>query len=169
MLYSKEEIARKVWEVANQISKDYYSKELVLLGILKGSFIFLADLVRNLHIPLEIDFVGLASYGSQSQSSKEIKITKDIELPIEGKDVVVVEDVIDSGLTVSFLMEMVRAKKPNSLRLCVLVDKGERREVEIRADYTGFRLERGFIVGYGLDLDEKYRHLPDIYTVIDNC
>lgn len=167
LLYSKEEIARKVTDLANQISKDYDGKKVILICILKGAFIFLADLIRNLRIPLKIDFVRLASYGSQTRSLGDINITKDIELSIEGKDVVVVEDIVDTGLTTSYLIERLKAKKPNSLRLCVLIEKRERREVNIEADYVGFRLEEGFIVGYGLDFDERYRHLPEIYKIVE--
>ncbi|MFH1624760.1 MAG: hypoxanthine phosphoribosyltransferase [Pseudomonadota bacterium] len=167
LLYSREAIAQKITELAHQISEDYRGKDLVLLCILKGAFIFLADFARNLHIPLKIDFVRLLSYGSQSQSSREVIITKDIEIPIDGKDVIVVEDIIDSGLTTSYLMERLRKKNPKSLRLCVLIDKRERREVEIEADYVGFRLEEGFLVGYGLDFDERHRHLPEIYRIVE--
>jgi len=167
LLYSKEEIARKVTDLANQISKDYDGKEVILICILKGAFIFLADLIRNLRIPLKIDFVRLASYGSQTRSSGDINITKDIELSIEGKDVVVVEDIVDTGLTTSYIIERLKRKKPNSLRLCALIDKRERREINIEADYVGFIVEEGFIVGYGIDFDERYRHLPEIYRIVE--
>jgi len=165
LLYSQDEIAGKVTALAEQISEDYHDKEAILICILKGAFIFLADLARNIRIPLKIDFVRLLSYGSQTRSSGDITITKDIELSIEDKDVIIVEDIIDSGLSLSFLVDILRAKNPRSLRLCVLIDKRERREVEIKADYVGFRLEEGFIVGYGLDFNEKHRHLPDIYII----
>ncbi|MBI4619329.1 MAG: hypoxanthine phosphoribosyltransferase [Desulfobacterales bacterium] len=166
LLYSREEIARKVTDLANQISKDYDDKEVILICILKGAFIFLSDLIRSLRMPLKIDFVRLASYGSQTRSSGDIRITKDIELSIEGKDVVVVEDIVDTGLTTSYFIERLKAKNPNSLRLCALIEKKERREVNIEADYVGFILEEGFIVGYGLDFDERYRHLPEIYRIV---
>ncbi|MFH2011860.1 MAG: hypoxanthine phosphoribosyltransferase [Pseudomonadota bacterium] len=168
LLYPKEEIALKVKDLADQISKDYDGEEVILVCILKGAFIFLADLIRYLRIPLKIDFVRLASYGSQTSSSGEINITKDIELSIEGKNVIIVEDIIDTGLTVSYLIERLKAKKPNSLKLCVLIDKNERREVKIETDYVGFILKEGFIVGYGLDFDESYRHLPEIYMIVEN-
>ncbi|MEW6616359.1 MAG: hypoxanthine phosphoribosyltransferase [Thermodesulfobacteriota bacterium] len=167
LLYSREEIVRKVKDIANQISKDYDGKEVILICILKGAFVFLADLIRNLRIPLKIDFVRLASYGSQTRSLGDINITKDIELSIEGKNVLVVEDIVDTGLTTSYLIERLKAKNPNSLRLCVLIEKKERREVNIEADYVGFILEEGFIVGYGLDFDERYRYLPEIYRIVD--
>ena len=167
LLYSREEIARKVTDIADQISRDYDDKEVILICILKGAFIFLSDLIRNLRMPLKIDFVRLASYGSQTRSSGGISITKDIEMSIEGKDVVVVEDIVDTGLTTSYFIERLKAKKPNSLRLCALIEKKERREVNIEADYVGFILEEGFIVGYGLDFDERYRHLPEIYRIVE--
>ena len=167
LLYSKEEIAQKVTDLANQISKDYDDKEVILICVLKGAFIFFADLIRNLRMPLKIDFVRLASYGSQTLSSGDINITKDIELSIEGKDVVVVEDIIDTGLTTSYLIERLKGKNPNSLRLCALIDKKERREINIEADYVGFIVEAGFIVGYGIDFDERYRHLAEIYKIIE--
>ena len=166
LLYSKEEIARKITDIAGQITKDYQNKEVILIGILKGAIVFLADLMRNLRIPIKIDFVRLSSYGSKSKSSGEIMITKDIDLSIEGKDVVIVEDILDSGLTLSFLIEKLKAKNPKSLRSCVLINKTERQEIKIEADYVAFRLEEGFVVGYGLDFDERYRHLPDIYKII---
>ena len=165
LLYSKEEIARKVRDLAARISHDYHEKEVVLVCLLKGAFIFLADLVRILRVPLEIDFVRPTSYGPHSRSAGEIKITKDAEISIEGKHVLVVEDITDTGLTLSCLMERLKGENPKSLRSCVLIDKRERRETEIEADYVAFRLQKGFVVGYGLDLGEKYRQLPDIYRI----
>lgn len=166
LLYSKDEIDQKLTDIASQITKDHQNKEVILIGILKGAFVFLADLMRNLRIPLKIDFVRLSSYGSKSKSSGEIMITKDIDLSIEGKDVVIVEDILDSGSTLSFLIEKLKAKNPKSLRSCVLINKTERQEIKIKADYVAFRLEEGFVVGYGLDFDERYRHLPDIYKIV---
>jgi len=140
---------------------------VTLICILKGAFIFLADLVRNILIPLKVEFVGLSSYGSNSQSLGEIRVTKDIQFVIKGKDVILVEDIIDTGLTIAYLRDRIAAENPNSLRICVLIDKEERREVDIKADYAGFRLEEGFVVGYGLDFDERYRQLPDIWRIVD--
>ena len=167
LLYSKDEIAQKTAKLADQISEDYGEREVVLICILKGAFIFMSDLVRNLTIPIRIDFLRVASYGSQSQSSGKLAVTKDIELSIEGKDIIIVEDILDSGLTLSYLIDKLSAKKPRSIKLCVLIDKTERREAKVSPDYVGFRLEKGFIVGYGLDFNEQYRHLPDIYRIED--
>jgi len=165
LLYSKDEIDIRIKSLAGRISKDYRDREVALICILKGAFIFMADLVRNLTIPIKIDFLRVASYGNQSQSSGKLTIYKDIELSIEDKDVIIVEDILDSGLTLSYLIDKLSAKKPRSLKLCVLIDKTERREEKVSADYVGFSLEKGFIVGYGLDFNEQYRHLPDIYRI----
>ena len=168
LLYPKEEISQKIIEIANHISEDYQNREILIVCVLKGAFIFLADLVRNLQIPLTIEFVRLSSYGAQSQSSGNVTVTNNIELFIEGKDIIVVEDIVDSGTTLSYIVEKLSEKNPNSLKTCVLLDKRERRKFAIEADYVGFRLEKGFVVGYGLDFNEKYRHLPEIYRLIDD-
>ena len=166
LLYTKEEIGQKITDIASQITRDYQENGVILIGILKGAFVFLADLMRKIRIPLKVDFVRLSSYGSKLMSSGEIIISKDIDLCIEGKDVVIVEDILDSGLTLSFLIEKLKAKKPKSLRSCVLINKAERKEKKIETDYVAFRLEEGFVVGYGLDFDERYRNLPDIYKIV---
>jgi len=164
---SEEEIKRKVKELAEAIQRDHENEPLVLVGTLKGAFIFLADLVRNFkRKELEIDFVRVKSYGYSNTSSGEIKITKDVEIPLEGKNVILVEDIVDTGLTLDFLKKHLALHRPKSLKICALIDKKERRKVELRLDYVGFVLERGFLVGYGLDYAEKYRHLPGIYEVI---
>ena len=165
LLYTKDEITQKTAKLADQISKDYRGKEVVLICILKGAFIFMADLVRNLTIPVKIDFLRISSYGRHFHSTGKFTVTKDIELSIEGKDIIIVEDILDSGLTLSYLIDKLNAKKPRSIKLCVLIDKTERRAANILPDYVGFRLEKGFIVGYGLDFDEQYRHFPDIYKI----
>ncbi|HPQ43222.1 MAG TPA: hypoxanthine phosphoribosyltransferase [Syntrophales bacterium] len=165
ILYSREMIDRRVKDLADEISNDLDGKDVVLVGVLKGAFIVLADLTRYLRIPHTIDFVRLASYGSESVSSGKITISKDIETGIEGKDVVVVEDIIDTGITLAFLKERLEKKRPHSVRICTLIDKKQRRQVSIDADYVGFDLDEGFVVGYGLDFDEKFRCLPDIYVV----
>ena len=165
LLYTKDEITQKTAKLADQISKDYRGKEVVLICILKGAFIFMADLVRNLTIPVKIDFLRVSSYGSQSHSTGKFTVTKDIEFSIEGKDIIIVEDILDSGLTLSYLIDKLNAKKPRSIKLCVLIDKTERRAAKIVPEYVGFRLKKGFIVGYGLDFDEQYRHFPDIYRI----
>ena len=160
---SRAEIAQHVSTLAWRISQDYAEKDLVVIGILKGAFIFLADLVRELTIPVEIDFVRLASYGSDTSSSGHVQITKEIELDISGRHVLIVEDIIDSGLTIAYLLDYLKQFRPKSIRLCALIDKTERREVKISTHYVGHVVERGFLVGYGLDFDEKYRALPEIY------
>ena len=164
-LLSREQIDSIIRGLANQISNDYKGKELVLVCILKGAFMFLSDLVRHLEIPVKIDFVRLASYGSGMKTSGRIEITKDIELPIEGKDVLIVEDIIDSGHTLQFLKDRIILSNPRSVKICALLDKKARRKVEMEADYLGINVEDVFIVGYGIDFNENYRHLPEIYYV----
>ena len=165
VLYSKEIIDIRVKELADAISRDLEGKEVVFVGVLKGAFIILADLTRKLKIPHTVDFVRLASYGSGSVSSGSITLSKDIETDIEGKEVIIVEDIIDTGITMAFLRERLEEKNPGSIRICTLIDKKQRREVPIDADYVGFDLDEGFVVGYGLDFDERFRCLPDIYVI----
>lgn len=165
LLLSQEQIASIVQDLADRISWDYREKELVLVCILKGAFMFLSDLVRHLKIPAKIDFVRLASYGSEMKSSGNIEITKDIELSIEGKDVLIVEDIIDSGYTLQFLRDRLILSNPHSVKICALLDKKGRREVRMEADYLGTEVDDVFVVGYGIDFNEEYRHLPEIYYV----
>jgi len=160
---SRAEIEKKTKILANRISEDYDGKEVVLIGILKGAFIFLADLVRELTIPVQIDFARLASYGSGTSSSGQIRITKEIETDIRGRHVLVVEDIVDSGLTIAYILDYLKQFHPESVKVCALIDKVERREVQIPIDYAGHVVDVGFLVGYGLDFDEKYRNLPEIY------
>jgi len=164
-LLSQEQIASIVQHLADQISEDYGGRELVLVCILKGAFMFLSDLVRYLRIPAQVDFVRLASYGSGTKTSGRIEITKDIEIPIEKKDVLIVEDIIDSGRTLQFLKDRLALLSPRSIKVCALLDKKTRREVEMEADYLGSEVDDVFIVGYGIDFNENYRHLPAIYYV----
>jgi len=164
-LLTAEEITSMVKKLADQISQDYVGKELILVCILKGAFMFLSDLTRHLKIPVKIDFVRLASYGSGMKSSVNIEITKDIELPIEGKDVLIIEDIIDSGRTLQFLKDRLTLSNPLSVKICALLDKKARREGEMEADYLGIEVNDVFIVGYGIDFNENYRHLPEIYYV----
>ncbi len=167
LLISEEEIKERVKVLASQISADYRGREVVFIGILKGAFIFLADLVRAVDLPdVKIDFVRLASYGKSDTSSGEVQITKDIELSIQGKDVIVVEDIVDTGYTLAYFRDVLKLHEPRSVRICCLIDKAERREVEIEIHYCGFKIPKGFLVGYGLDFAEKYRHLPAIYEVV---
>lgn len=165
LLFNKDAISKRVEELADIISEDYSRSDLIMIGVLKGAFIFLADLVRCLKSPVKVDFVHLASYGAGTESSGHVSIIKDIEMPVKGKDVLVVEDIVDSGITLSFLMERLRSQDPRSLKCCVLIDKKERREIDLEVSYVGFPLDGGFVVGYGLDENEKYRYLPDIYVI----
>jgi hypoxanthine phosphoribosyltransferase len=167
LLYSAEQIAVQIRHLAQQINRDYADQELVLVGVLKGSFLFIADLSRQLTPPTVIDFVRLASYGSDTQSSGIIEFRKDLETSIKGKHVVIVEDIIDSGYTLQSLYHRLLERNPASLKICTLIAKQARREVDIKADYVGITMDDGFIVGYGLDYDEKYRNLADIFLVED--
>lgn len=162
VLLSRTVIDRRVKEIAAQISRDYEGKEPLLVGILKGSFVFMADLVRSLSVPCRIDFIQVASYGDAIQSSGEVKMIKDIGSPIRGRHVLMVEDIVDTGLTLSWLVEVLKGRQPASLRVCALLDKKERRQVPFQADYVGFPIPDRFVVGYGLDCGEKYRFLPDV-------
>ena len=162
ILLPKEVIDRRVRELAGQISRDYKGREPLIIGILNGAFIFMADLVRALDVPCMVDFVRLASYGAGSVSSGEIRIGKDLEIPIAGRDVLIVEDIVDTGLTLFRLVEILRERQPASLKVCVFLDKQERRRVPFTADYVGFSIPDRFVVGYGLDYDEKFRFLPDV-------
>jgi hypoxanthine phosphoribosyltransferase len=164
-LLSREQIASIVQGLADQISTDYRGGELIVVCILKGAFMFLSDLIRHLHVPVKVDFVRLASYGAGMKTSGLVKITKDIETPIEGKDVLIIEDIIDSGRTLLFLKDRLALSNPNSIKICALLDKKARREVEVEADYLGKEIEDVFVVGYGIDFNESYRNLPEIYYV----
>lgn len=165
ILFSRDEIGRVVREMADKISRDYEGKDLVVVCVLKGAFMFMADLVRYLKTPCVIDFVRLASYGSGTATSGKVLVTKDLETPIAGKDVLIVEDIVDTGITLDFLVKKLREQNPRSLRVCALVDKKHRRRIDFSADYVGFDLDEGFILGYGIDFDEKARYLPDIYVM----
>jgi hypoxanthine phosphoribosyltransferase len=165
LLFSRKEIARTVARLAKEISSNYGNKKVVVIGILKGAFMFLADLVRLLTIPVEIDFMRIATYGSQKESSGEIKVMKEVETPLEGKDVLIIEDIVDTGLSLRFLRDYISAKNPASVKICTLLDKTSRRKIEVQVDYIGFKIEDGFVVGYGIDFDEKYRYLPEIFIL----
>lgn len=155
-------IQRRVREIADQISDDYRGDEPILVGILKGSIIFMADLMRAIRIPVKMDFIRAASYGSETQSSGTVRVTKDIELPVEGKSIILIEDIVDSGLTLTYVKKLLEGRGAASLRICALIDKSERREREVLVDYCGFQIQEGFLVGYGLDCNEEYRNLPEI-------
>lgn len=157
-------IVHRIAAVAKDISSDYQDADLVLVGVLKGAFIFMADLIRQLELKkVAVDFVQLASYGSDTQSSGKITILKDLSSDICDKDVLIVEDILDTGGTLAFLMDHLRGMKPKSIKICTLIDKRERRQINIEADYVCHQVEAGFLVGYGLDFAEEYRNLPEIY------
>ncbi len=164
VMISTEDIQAKVKLLGEQINAHYANsqKDLVLIGLLRGSFIFMADLCRSIEKPHELDFMTVSSYGSSTTSSRDVKILKDLDGEIRGKDVLVVEDIIDSGNTLSKVLEILQTREPNSIELCTLVSKPSRREIELEVKFLGFEVEDRFIVGYGLDYDQKYRHLPFI-------
>lgn len=165
ILFSREKIAEEIKRIGQEISRDFQGQEVMLVGVLKGSFLFIADLIRELEIPSVIDFVRLASYGSGTQTSGIIEFRKELEMPIRDRNVIIVEDIVDSGYTLECLYNKLLLQEPRSLKICTLIDKTARREVQIDADYVGITMDDGFIIGYGLDHDEKYRNLPDIYLV----
>ena len=162
VLFTEQELKDRVAEIAAQIDRDYAGKEPMLISVLRGSFIFMADLVRSITLPCTVDFMAVSSYGAGTTSSGQVKITKDLSESIEGRDIIVVEDILDSGNTLSYLFQLLQARHPASIRLCTLLDKPSRRTKPVTADYTGFTVEDLFVVGYGLDYAEKYRNLPYI-------
>jgi len=165
LLLREKEVQKKVRQLARKISADLAGKEVLLVGVLKGAFIFMADLARSMESPVKMDFVRLASYGSGTVSSGKVKITKDLETSLRGKDVLIVEDIIDTGVTLRYLLRRLQARKPRSLRTVALLDKPSRRKVPFRPDYVGFTIEDLFVVGYGLDCNEEFRNLRGIYVV----
>jgi hypoxanthine phosphoribosyltransferase len=160
VLVSAEDLQRRVAELGAQISRDYAGKPLLLIGVLKGAVFFLSDLMRHVDIPVEIDFMAVASYGSATDSSGVVRILKDLDAAIEGRDVLIVEDIVDSGLTLQYLMRNLGSRNPRTLEVCALLVKPERRKVELPTKYVGFEIEDRFVVGYGLDYAERYRNLP---------
>ena len=165
VMISEEQLAQKVSELAKQIEKDFKGEELLVVGILKGASVFVADLIRKINLDVNIDFMSVSSYGNSTESSGTVKILKDLDVNIEGKNVLIVEDIIDSGLTLSNLVATLETRNPKSLKLCTLLDKPQRRKANIFVDYVGFVIEDKFIVGYGIDYAEKYRNLPYIGVV----
>lgn len=162
VLYTEEEVALCVKRLGAQISKDYAGKEIFAIGILKGAIIFFSDLVRAIDVPVHLDFMAVSSYGASTKSNGTVKILKDLDYSIEGKHVLIIEDIIDSGLTLSYLLKNIANRRPASVKLCALLNKPERRKVEVTIDYNGFNVPDEFLVGYGLDYAEKYRNLPCI-------
>jgi len=160
---TKNDIDTLVAAMARRISSDYQDHDLVLVGVLKGAFVFISDLVRHLSIPVKIDFIRVLSYGSGVSSSRNIQLTKDIEIDISHKDVLIIEDIVDTGLTLKYLIDYLKTYHPKTVRACTLIDKHERREVDVEIDYICHSVSEGFLVGYGLDYDEGYRYLPGVY------
>lgn len=162
VLLSEDEIREKVRELGGKITADYKNSNLMLVTVLNGAVVFLADLMRQIDVPAEIDFMVVSSYGSGVKSSGVVKIVKDLDVPLAGKDILIVEDILDSGLTLSYIKELLESRGPRSIRIATLLDKPSRRKVDLQADYIGFSVPDEFVIGYGLDYDEKYRNLPYI-------
>jgi hypoxanthine phosphoribosyltransferase len=160
ILIDEDDLQRRITELGEEISSDYGGRDLLLLGVLKGAVFFMSDLMRRLTIPCEIDFMAISSYGASTDSSGVVRILKDLDINIEGRHVLVVEDIIDSGLTLSYLMRMLESREPASLEICALLTKPERREIDVDVRYTGFEIPNRFVIGYGLDFAERYRNLP---------
>jgi hypoxanthine phosphoribosyltransferase len=167
IIYTQTQIESAVSRLAAEITADYRQRNPVLIGILKGVFVFMADLVRRLDFPLEVEFVRVSSYGSGRQTSGKVNVVQELRCPVEGRNVLVVEDIIDTGLTVAYFLDYLKKKRPASLKLCALLDKPSRRRRPVKMDYLGLTVPDKFLVGYGLDCDEKYRNLPDISYLED--
>ena len=167
ILFTQQEIEEAVNKLAAEVIRDYHSKHPILIGVLKGSFMFMADLIRRLDFPLEVEFIQLSSYGRGRDTPGKIKVVRGLSSPIKGRDIVVVEDIVDTGHTTAFLLDYLWRKGPASLKLCALTDKPSRRQVPVTIDYLGFTVPDKFLVGYGLDWDEKFRNLSDICVVED--
>ncbi len=164
-LISEKDVAAKIAELGAQISKDYEGEDIYMLCILKGGVFFMTELAKHVTVPVSLDFMSVSSYGSQTRSSGNVRIIKDLDTPIEGKNVLVVEDIIDTGRTLAYLLENLQQRKPKSLKLCTLLDKPEQRVTDVDVDYVGFQIPDKFVVGYGLDYDQHYRNLPYIGVV----
>jgi len=167
ILVQADQLKNRIKELGEQISLDYEGKDLLLVGVLKGAVFFLSDLMRHISIPCEVDFMAVASYGSATDSSGVVRILKDLDAAIEGRDVLIVEDIVDSGLTLKYLLRNLGARGPASLEVCALLTKPERRKVELRAQYVGFEIPNKFVIGYGLDFAERYRNLPYVGVLRD--
>jgi len=165
ILFTRDEIEATVKKLAGEISQDYDGKHPLLIGVLKGSFMFMADLIRHLDFPLEVEFIKLSSYGRGRSTPGKIKVVQGLRSKVRSRDVIIIEDIVDTGLTIAFLLDYLRKKKPASLKLCALTDKPSRRQVPVNIDYLGFTVPNKFIVGYGIDWDEKFRYLPHICFV----
>lgn len=165
VLLSEEEVNARIREMGEQISKEYSGKSIHLVCILKGGSFFMCELAKRITVPISIDFMSVSSYGSSTESSGVVKIIKDLDEPLEGRNVLVVEDIVDTGRTISYLMELLKGRGAADVKLCTLLDKPERRVVDVKADYTGFQIPDEFVVGYGMDYDQRYRNLPYIGIV----
>jgi len=165
VLLTEEEVDKRIHEIADEISRDYKGKKVHLVCVLKGGAFFMCELAKRITIPVSLDFMSVSSYGGATTSSGVVRFVKDLDEPLDGKDVIVVEDIVDTGNTLSFLLNNLNERKPKSLKLCTLLDKPERRLVDVSVDYTGFQIPDEFVVGYGLDVDQKYRNLPYIGVV----
>ena len=165
ILITEENIKKRVSELGKKISIDYKGKEIVAIGILKGAWVFMADLVREIEIPVMCDFIGVSSYGDAAVSSERVKLISDIRIPIDGRDVLLIDDIIDTGFSIKFVKDYIESKNPAGIKMCVLLDKPSRRKEDIHVDYTGFTIPDRFVVGYGLDYAEKYRNLPYIAAI----
>jgi hypoxanthine phosphoribosyltransferase len=169
VLIDEDSLEARVAELGAEVSADYAGRDLLLIGVLKGAVFFMADLMRRLSIPCEVDFMAISSYGASTDSSGVVRILKDLDINIEGRDVLVVEDIIDSGLTLSYLMRNLESREPATLEVCALLTKPERREIEVPVRYVGFEIPNRFVIGYGLDLAERYRNLPYVAVLSDEA
>jgi hypoxanthine phosphoribosyltransferase len=168
ILVQRDELAHRVRQLGEEITADYEGKELFLVGVLKGAVFFLSDLMRHIDVPCQVDFMAVSSYGSETESSGVVRILKDLDAPIEGKHVLIVEDIVDSGLTLQYLLRTLKARSPGSLEVCALLTKPERRKVELPIRYTGFEIPNRFAIGYGLDHSEHYRNLPYVAALAED-
>ncbi len=165
LVYSEKDIQKTVKRLAKEISRDYEGKEIFCVGVLKGAFVFMADILREITVPVSYDFMAISSYGAATKSSGVVRIIKDLDVPIESKHVLIIEDIIDSGLTLHYLVNNLMYRNVTSLKVCTLLDRPYRREVDVRVDYNGFEVNDDFVVGYGLDFNQKYRNLKSIYAL----
>ncbi len=166
LVLSKQQIAERVQALGHEITSDYKGKKLVLLGVLNGAFIFFADLCRSVEMDLEVDFIRVASYGDATHSSGTIRLSKPTEIDFQNKDIIIVEDIVDTGRTMAWLINHFAEMGASSVKVCTLIDKSERREVEVQVDYAGFKIDKGYLIGYGMDCAEVYRNLPEIYELV---
>jgi hypoxanthine phosphoribosyltransferase len=168
VLIDEESIMKRVRELGNQITEDYRSSDLIVVGILKGAVVFLSDLIKEIKLPLKLDFMAVSSYGTSTKTSGVVRFLKDLDEEIDGKDILIVEDIVDTGLTLHYLVDNLRSRKPNSIKICCFLDKPTRRQVPVHVDYVGFEIPDEFVVGYGLDFAERYRNLPYVCVLDQN-